>query len=233
MNKKKGLSFIFFFLIGALGAAFAQLPDSVRTPRDISRDQFNMADSVNVLDEEAGRPSKEKTPDLPDVYKDSTRLALEALTRTAATRSAIIPGWGQLFNGGWGYVKAPLVWVGFGGLGYSFVFAQTNYRETLTEVQYRLENQDNPSNEKFANAPTSWIIDAKDFYRRNRDLTILLTLGWYAINIIDAYIDAKFVRYDISNDLAFNIQPTLLMAPNALAVRTAPVFGLKASFTIH
>ncbi len=231
MNNRLKLFAFFILCFGfQLGKSYAQVPDSIRTPRDISRDQFDMQDSTNVP-KRKDKKSKDPEPPVPDIFKDSTRLAIEALTRKAATRSAILPGWGQLFNGGWGYVKAPLVWVGFGGLGYSFWFAQTNYRETLTEVQYRLANQDNWENPDFQNIPTSFMIESKDFYRRNRDLTILLSVGWYAINIIDAYIDAKFVRYDIDSDLGFNIRPTLLTAPNAMAFRAAPVLGLKA--TIH
>ncbi|QNL50435.1 hypothetical protein H8S90_02090 [Olivibacter sp. SDN3] len=218
-----------FFLLLALSlSGYAQVPDSIRTPRDISTDRFNMTDTTNLPEKEnRGGREEEKQP---EIYKDSARLAVEGVTRIAATRSAILPGWGQLFNGGWGYVKAPIVWAGFGGLGYSFVFAQKNYRETLDEVQQRVQNQDIPENPKYEGADTQWLIGAKDFYRRNRDLTVLLTLGWYALNVIDAYIDAKFVRYDMSDDLTFKITPTLMQAPNAYAFSSMPVVGLKATF---
>lgn len=128
------------------------------------------------------------------VYKDSTRLMLESLPKKAAIRSAILPGWGQINNKGWGYVKTPIIWIGFGGLIYSYSFAQKNYSETLKEVRYRLENQGLEHNQKYAGASTEWLISAKDFYRRNRDITILLSVGWYALNVIDAYVDAKFKR---------------------------------------
>lgn len=228
----------FFFLIAFLTIGicrvFAQEPDSVRTPKDISRDSYNMTDTTNISKKERKRRAKEKEEQQkPVIYKDSTRLALEALTKKAARRSAILPGWGQLFNGGWGYVKAPIVWAGFGGLGYSFVFAQNNYQETLKEVQFRLANQGLNQNPKYPmTVPTDWLINAKDFYRRNRDLTILITVGWYALNVIDAYIDAKFKRYDMSDDLTFNIRPTLLQAPGAYTYRSTPVVGLKATFAL-
>lgn len=228
----------FFFLIAFLAIGicqvFAQVPDSIRTPKDISQDSYNMTDTANMSRKERRKRAKKKEEQQkPIVYKDSARLALEALTKKAARRSAVLPGWGQLFNGGWGYVKAPIVWAGFGGLGYSFVFAQNNYSETLKEVRFRLANQGLNENPKFPmEVPTDWIINAKDFYRRNRDLTVLLTVGWYALNVIDAYIDAKFKRYDMSDDLTFNIRPTLLQAPGAYAYRSMPVVGLKATFAI-
>lgn len=232
---KLRLLLFFACFIGASVIAFAQVPDSISTPADVSKDRYNMTDTANLSRKERKRLAKEKEDQQkPIIYKDSARLALEGLTRTAATRSAILPGWGQLFNGGWGYVKAPIIWAGFGGLGYSFVFAQNNYQETLKEVRFRLANQGLNENPKYPmTVPTDWLIGAKDFYRRNRDLTVLLTVGWYALNVIDAYIDAKFKRYDISDDLSFNIRPTLLqMPPNALAYRSMPVVGLKATFAI-
>lgn len=245
------LSIRFLLLLGFLAVLFfpvlAQVPDSIRTPAAaISKDSLNMTDSTNLPKNE---PKKKKglfkglfkqdttaaDSTKPAIYKDSARLALEDLTRQAARRSAILPGWGQLFNGGWGYVKAPIVWAGLGGLGYSFVFSNKNYQETLKEVRYRLENQGVNENPKYPmNVPTDWLIGAKDFYRRNRDLTILLTVGWYALNIIDAYIDAKFKRYDISEDLVFNIRPTLLQPPQTsmFASSNMPVVGFKATFAL-
>ena len=228
-----------WFLLGVFLSlyffSYAQSQDSIRTPADISKDRFNMTDTANLSRKERKRLKREEEDkQKPVVYKDSARLALEELTKQAARRSAILPGWGQLFNGGWGYVKAPIVWGGFGALGYSFVFAQKNYSEVLKEVRFRLDNQGLNENPKYPmSVPTDWLISAKDFYRRNRDLTILLSVGWYALNIIDAYIDAKFKRYDISDDLSFRVQPTLLQSPNSMySFRSAPVVGLKATFAI-
>lgn len=234
------LNIRFFLLlasfVGTSIAVFAQEPDSTRSPADVSKDRYNMTDTTQLSKKERKRLAKEKEEQQkPIVYKDSARLALEELTRKATRRSATLPGWGQLFNGGWGYVKAPIIWGGFGGLGYSFVFAQNNYQETLKEVRFRLANQGLTENPKYPeNVTTDWLIGAKDFYRRNRDLTVLLTVGWYALNVIDAYIDSKFKRYDMSEDLSFNIRPTLLqMPPNGLAYRSSmPVIGLKATFAI-
>lgn len=248
MLNAKPLLLFCFFLWCAL-AVRAQVPDTVQTPADqISKDSLNMTDSTNLPSKEPRKKKKgffkglfksddaEADTTKPKIYKDSARLALEELTRQATRRSAILPGWGQLYNGGWGYVKAPIVWAGFGGLGYSFVFAQKNYSETLKEVRYRLANQGVNENPKYPmTVPTDWLIGAKDFYRRNRDLTVLLTVGWYALNVIDAYIDAKFKRYDISEDLSFHIKPTLLQPPRTgmFAYTHMPVVGLKATFSIH
>lgn len=38
----------------------------------------------------------------------------------------------------------------------------------------------------------------KDYFRRYRDLSIIITVGVYAISIIDAYVDAQLFDFDIS-----------------------------------
>lgn len=50
----------------------------------------------------------------------------------------------------------------------------------------------------------------QDIYRRQRDLSIIVTIGYYAITIIEAYVDAQLYDFDISPDLSLRFQPTLL-----------------------
>jgi len=217
----------------SIGSIQAQKIDSLRQEtKIISVDSLNMQDSTNVPTDKNVRKNKKKAEEQkPYVYKDSTRLALEKMTSTAVKRSAILPGWGQLsVNKKWW--KVPIIYGGVAGLIYSYDVAQSGYKEMLTEAQYRLANNDQRQNEKYVSANTEWIIQAKDFYRRNRDLTILLSAGLYALNLIDAYIDAKMFRYDMSDDLSFRINPLVEQPLGVFASRT-PVFGLKMSLTIH
>ena len=48
----------------------------------------------------------------------------------------------------------------------------------------------------------------RDLYRRNRDLSIILTVGFYLICMADAYVDAQLFDFDISPDLSLRIEPT-------------------------
>ena len=45
----------------------------------------------------------------------------------------------------------------------------------------------------------------KDYFRRYRDLSIIITSGWYALSIVDAYVDAQLFdfRYITGFILAF------------------------------
>ncbi len=137
--------------------------------------------------------------------KDSIRLEIEARPRIAARRSAILPGLGQVYNGRWW--KVPLVYGGFVGIGLVYEFNQRYYKIFLKEAQYRELNPGKSLNPEYAPYSTEGIILVKDAYRRNRDLTILAGLGFYAVQIIDAYVDAKFFRFDVSDELGLRIDP--------------------------
>ena len=52
------------------------------------------------------------------------------------------------------------------------------------------------------------LIILKDFYRRNREISILCLVGTYILNIVDASVDAHLFYYDISEDISLNITPT-------------------------
>ncbi len=175
------------------------------------------------------------------VFKDSARLALEALTNKAWKRSLIIPGWGQYTNGGLWWIKVPVIYGGFVSAVLVFEFNNRYYREMLGEVQYRLANNHaHPPGSRYTELypnPTSQLTDnmirAKDYYRRNRDLTVLLTLAWYGINGIEAYVNSMLkYRWEIGDDLGFRVTPTLLQQPTGSFAYQPYAVGVKVSFNI-
>jgi hypothetical protein len=46
------------------------------------------------------------------------------------------------------------------------------------------------------------LIEAQRFYKRNRDLSLLLTVGFYALNIIDANVDAHLGQFNVNDNLS-------------------------------
>ncbi|TCK82663.1 DUF5683 domain-containing protein [Albibacterium bauzanense] len=217
-------------IICCIGSAQAQTPDSVSSEiKIISVDSLNMQDTTNIPnDEDAEKSIIEEQQSV--VYKDSARLALENRSRLAVKRSAIIPGWGQITNNRWW--KVPILYGGVVGLIISYDVAQSGYKEMLAEAQFRTLNNNQYLYEKYAKASTEWVIQSKDFYRRNRDLTILLSAGLYALNLIDAYVDGMMFRYNMEDDLSFKINP-LIEKPSGIFASRTPVFGLKMTLTIH
>jgi hypothetical protein len=125
----------------------------------------------------------------------------------ATVYSALLPGLGQAYNQK--YWKIPVIYAGFATLGY---FIQTNHKEYIRfKTAYQLFIDDDPLTIDEFNGTRSAdeLLFYKDEFRRNRDLSIILTVGLYALNIIDASVDAHFFDYSISPDLSLHLQPSI------------------------
>jgi hypothetical protein len=110
-------------------------------------------------------------------------------------------------------------------LGSAIIFNQKNYTENLalTRLLQDRQNNNDPSSvqsidhqlylrykakyEQYANhdIKASQTQAAFENHRRNRDLSIMGFVAVWAINAIDAYIDAKFIHsFSVDNNLAIN-----------------------------
>ena len=167
----------------------------------------NRTDTIRIAKEDTTGKGSSK----PVVVKDSARLAIERMPRQAAWRSAILPGLGQIHNKQWW--KVPFVYGGFVAVGLAYDFNQRYYKEFLGEVQYRSAHDGQAKNPLYEGYSFEGMVRVKDAYRRNRDLSILGFAAWHAVNIIDAYIVAKFFRYDVGEDLSIHIEPSLQRTP--------------------
>ena len=68
-----------------------------------------------------------------------------------------------------------------------------------------------------------------DYYRRNRDLLMILLVGVYIIQILDAHIDAHLMEFDVSDDLTFRVEPGF----ESQSLWTSKQYGLKLIFVIN
>jgi hypothetical protein len=115
--------------------------------------------------------------------KDSTQKQRVHSPKKAAVLSAIIPGAGQLYNRK--YWKVPVLAAGAGALVYGFQFNQKNYKLFKTELIHR-QSGAIEINTEFSNLSNSNLSELQDFYRRNRDLTVVGMALLYALNVLDA-----------------------------------------------
>jgi hypothetical protein len=127
-----------------------------------------------------------------------------------------IPGLGQIYNKK--YWKLPIIYAGFGVLSYLIVF-NTNYYLTYKSAYIESYNKDSAGNysDIVKKYPQESILSAREYYRRNLEITIIFTAVLYALNIVDAVVDAHLFTYDIKKDLSFRIEPALI--PPAAQVR--------------
>jgi hypothetical protein len=133
--------------------------------------------------------------------------SVERIPGKAALYSAVFPGLGQIYNRK--YWKLPIVYGGFGTLVY-FIDRNNRYytdlKRGLIDPEYDLIYYD------FELTPDQ-MERGKDLYRRWRDLSIILTVGFYALQIIDATVDAYLFDWDVSEDISFRLEPSSLSLP--------------------
>ncbi len=126
------------------------------------------------------------------------------LPNGVALRSALIPGWGQLVNRQW--YKVPIIYAG--GVGVGYVFYKNNQQYQHFRLQYRYRTDDDPATEDTEpQLTTQGILDARQYYKRNRDLTVIVTGAMYAANILDAYVFAHLREFDVDDKLSVRFSP--------------------------
>lgn len=139
--------------------------------------------------------------------------------RKATIFSAVLPGLGQAYNKK--YWKIPIVYAGMGAFGYLTWSNQNqfnNYRNAYMKLANN-EPNDYPDFNKEA------LINKMDGYRKQRDLCILGMAAFYAIQIVDANVDANLFDFDISDDLTLRIVPQLQSG----ILNPAPVAGISCT----
>lgn len=125
--------------------------------------------------------------------------------RKAVIMSACLPGLGQAYNKK--YWKVPVIYAGFGGLGYAFNFNQTRYVQYRDAYKYRVDGDANTVDEYVNIYTDDNLLELKNYYHRYRDLTVVGGVLLYTLNIIDAAVDAHLFSFDVSDNLSLNIVP--------------------------
>ena len=91
---------------------------------------------------------------------------------------------------------------GFAVFGYFINQNAKEYRRFRTAYNYSVDN-DSTTISEFPNVSPTLLANERDIYRKWRDLSIILSVGWYALNIIDANVDAHLLQYNMDENLSF------------------------------
>lgn len=178
MNNKLFCFLFLAFLIGEVSAQVTTTPDSVQTKK------ASVLDTVIY----SKRPFEPLAPS------------------KAAFYSAIVPGLGQAYNHS--YWKIPLVYGGLATAGYFYVTNQKSYKEYRDIFKRRKAGY---INDKYydlngdgvgPDVTLASLENGQDYYQKNRDLSLLIFIGIYALNIIDANVDAHLKQFNINKDLS-------------------------------
>jgi len=168
-----------------------------------------------------------------------------------ATRLALIPGFGQLYNRD--YWKLPLIYLSMGGGIYTWNLNRLKYNDFLeayesfydldpssarygqlkagitpdTRVSVRVRNLLNTESE-YIEATRDGIERQKNYWRRNKNLSIIVVGLIYSLTIIEANVAAHLKTFDLTDDLTLRIEPKMsqpMMRQPAPGLRL--VFNLK------
>lgn len=198
--------------------------------------ETSVSDSVKGIVEERGIAM------LPSAFKGLPKKVWNwFLTRPSSTHAlmcAAVPGGGQIYNKK--YWKAPIVW----SLGLGCTYAITRYGSLYNEYRtaYRDFMSEDPLQYESWKAFVPRGDDAKDYvgndnirsrlqkgttmYRRNRDFSIILSCLVYLLTLLDVYVDAEMVDYDISPNLSMWVADPRFATPIEGSI---PIVGLQYS----
>lgn len=158
---------------------------------------------------------------LPDLMK-----APEHSAHRATLYSAVLPGLGQVYNQK--YWKVPVIYAGFATLGYFIATNTKEYRKFRDAYNY-VSSGDSTGipNEYATKYTTSSLLQGREYYQRNMELSYILSGVLYILNIVDAAVDAHLWDFDVSDDLSLRVAP----AVNSSGWNSRPVTGLSLQLT--
>ena len=156
--------------------------------------------------------------------------------KKATTLSMICPGAGQIYNKS--YWKAPIVVGGIASMIYVIDWNNRGFQRFKNAYTLLNDFQQNPgkypdgqSKDEFGGRySASFLKNLRDSYRRNRDLSILLTVAVYAFQAIDAHVDAHLKDFDVSDNLTVDVQP-MFDYQHTLVNGNSAVFGFNLNMT--
>lgn len=159
--------------------------------------------------------------------------------KKAAIRSAILPGWGQVYNKK--YWKVPIVYTAIGIPIGTFLYNQKWYARTRDAAKM-LANNDTANyrqrvNEKlyvYFSTPGALptLLRYRNDFRKNMDYSILFKLLFWGLNVVDATVDAHLRDFDVSDNLSMRIRPTILSGSTTAGVSVVFTIGRNGSKTI-
>jgi hypothetical protein len=140
----------------------------------------------------------------------------------ATLYSMLLPGLGQIYNGE--LFKVPIYWGCLAGSIHFLTNNNTNY------VRFkRIHNEATSTDPQISGkVPISgetakWY---RDVYRRYRDYSIVATVAFYLLQVIDANVFAYMNDFEVDDDISLNLEPTVILPDNAYAINsTRPYSG--------
>ena len=140
----------------------------------------------------------------------------------ATIYSILVPGLGQIYNGeAW---KLPIYWGGLLGSAHFYTLNRTNYQR-FRRIYREATDTETPYTGPIS-AETA--LYYRNIYRRYRDYSVLAIAGFYLLQVIDANVFAYMHDFNIADDLAMSVKPTVILPDSGYAFTPgSSAFGLS------
>ncbi len=212
----RNLSFLFFFLLSV-----------VATQAQDERPELQI-DTVETVIEGKGIKADR-------AFLEKRKRINPLAPSKAAFYSAILPGLGQIYNRR--YWKVPIVYAAIGTGVLVYLDNNSNYNRFRDAFKRRRAGftddeffdlpplQDTPpANPEFS---TAALEDAQERFQRDRDLALVVTILLYALNVVDANVDAHLKQFNIDNNLDLDITPFVNQNPISANIDFGMTFTIK------
>lgn len=211
--------------LGTAAPAWAQLPSTAVVDPDLTQPRNDTARVAPKLTKQ----QKREQAAADSVFKTERLFGLRVTRAQKAGYLALLPGAGQIYNKRWW--KLPLVYGLLGTLGSAEYFYQVRYSDYKNAKEKIAKKEASLGDESLGYAKvernTTSIENGIIFYRRNRDLYILVFAAGYALQILDAVVDAHLHDFDVGKDLSLHWQPALLPVPGQLLPGVGATVALR------
>lgn len=162
--------------------------------------------------------------DEPSVEQNNVREEFVPDPSKAWRYSAILPGLGQAYNRS--FWKIPIIYAGFGAVVIVYNFNNRQFHRWRNAYIAKLDPN---LPDEFPHASVHAIRNLMDTYRRYREFTVLAGVAVYLFNILEAYVHAHLLNFDVSEDLSLRLDPSL-QPVNGQGWASGGALGLKLTF---
>ncbi|MEJ7588396.1 MAG: DUF5683 domain-containing protein [Ferruginibacter sp.] len=127
--------------------------------------------------------------------------------RVATRRSAMIPGWGQIYNKK--YWKLPLVYGALGVTAGVFFYNVKTYK--LLRQAYIFKIDKDSANDKlidprFKNLSSGALRSYRNSFRQSVDYSVLFFIVFWGLNVVDATVDGHLKAFDVNDNLSLQLK---------------------------
>jgi Family of unknown function (DUF5683) len=160
---------------------------------------------------------------------DTSKKAKPHDPRIATRRSAMLPGWGQAYNGK--YWKVPIVWGALGTCVGFFVYNRSEYVAARDAYRLKLDTSISPSDAlarmkaKFRPVDPESIRQYRNGVRQNVDYSVLAFLICWGLNVVDATVDGHLKEFNVNDNLSMRINPSYIPQTRQASVSVVMRFG--------